>query len=231
MNCEEAVKVKTGQTSADGWAYDGSETTWTSPTLYYATSTGRTGMGSSKTLTSTTTGWEDFYTNYSELDCPIDPTSCRFLGTGNSGNPTTCGAGSDSSTVPGTTESCGSTPNQIVKFEAGSNPLIDTQIVASRTVPGYVFEDTIKCQWKKASDPTFIYNNGVNGPRDASGALTEIQLTFKVEQVRDCSSHIVQAAEFDATVMSVSATLAGRSWSSVYGTLPQPQKFNRYWYQ
>jgi len=68
-------------------------------------------MGASKKLTSTTTGWEDFYTNLSNQDCPMDASSCTFLGEDNSGNPTTCGDGSKSSIVPGTTESCGSTPN------------------------------------------------------------------------------------------------------------------------
>jgi hypothetical protein len=110
MNCEEAVKVKSGL-----------ETGWTYNTLRYPT------MGSSKKLTSTATGWEDFYTNLSEADCPIDPTSCKFLGTG---TPTKCGKGSDSSVVPGTTESCGASPNAIVKFESGTNPSTDTKIVA-----------------------------------------------------------------------------------------------------
>ena len=34
------------------------------------------------------------------------------------GSPTTCGDGSDNSIIPGTTESCGSNPDAIVKFDA-----------------------------------------------------------------------------------------------------------------
>ena len=61
--------------------------------------------------------------------------------------------------------------------------------MAEKVVPGYVFEDTIKCNWNKASDPTFVYNDGIP-------AVT-IEVPFKFEQVRDCSSHIVKAANYD----------------------------------
>ena len=133
--------------------------------------------------------------------------------------PTKCGDGSDSSIVPGTTETCGLIPNQIVKFVSSSTT--QTKIMAERAVPGYVFQDSIVCHWSKASDSTSIYNNGAS----------PVVVPFKFEQVRDCSSHIVKAAKFDESVHSVSSTLRGKTWSSVYGAaLPEPAKFNRYFY-
>ena len=83
--------------------------------------------------------------------------------------------------------------------------------MAERAVPGYVFEDIIKCNWVNAYD-NVIYNNGVPS--------VAVELPFKFEQVRDCSSHIKIARTFNNVVKSVSSTLNGKSWSSVYGNIP-----------